>query len=68
MLTGSCGDKLKVLAIWLFTFRSIEGAVVMSQETSPINRKNDRWIDALATVVLVTIFVITLVYWVSSQS
>ena len=40
----------------------------MSEETSTIERKADQWVDALAAVVLVGIFVTALVYWVSSQS
>jgi hypothetical protein len=40
----------------------------MSEETTSVSRKNDHWVDALAAVVLVGIFVIGLVYWVSSQS
>ena len=40
----------------------------MSEEINPINRKSDHWIDALATVVLVGIFVTALVYWISSQA
>lgn len=38
----------------------------MSENTT-ISRKGDRWVDALSAVVLVSIFVTTLIYWVSSQ-
>lgn len=40
----------------------------MSEEMTPINRKTDHWVDALAAVVLVGIFVTATIYWVSSQS
>ncbi len=40
----------------------------MSENTTPVSRKSDRWVDALAAVVLVSIFVTTFVYWISSQS
>lgn len=37
-------------------------------ESTDSSRKSDRWVDAVAAVVLVAIFVTTFVYWVSSQS
>jgi len=39
----------------------------MTEETTIHNRKNDRWVDAIAAVALVSIFVVGLVYWISSQ-
>lgn len=36
-------------------------------DSTEVSRKSDRWVDALAAVVLVTIFVTTIVFWVSSQ-
>lgn len=35
---------------------------------SEVNRREDRWVDAVAALVLVAIFVTTFVYWISSQS
>jgi hypothetical protein len=39
----------------------------MSEEITPINRKSDHWVDALAAVALIGIFVTGLVYWITSQ-
>ena len=36
-------------------------------DTTSTSRKGDRWVDAIAAVVLVAIFVTTFVFWVSSQ-
>lgn len=40
----------------------------MSDHSSQTERKGDRWVDAIAAVVLVAIFVTAFIYWVSSQS
>lgn len=40
----------------------------MSEESSSVDRKGDHWVDAIATVVLVGVFVSALVYWLMSQS
>jgi len=40
----------------------------MSEENASVNRKSDHWVDAVAAVALVAIFVIGLAYWLSSQS
>lgn len=39
----------------------------MSDSSPEISRKGDQLFDALAAVVLVTIFIVTIAYWVSSQ-
>jgi len=39
----------------------------MSENGSQINRKGDRWVDAIAAIVLITIFIVTALYWISSQ-
>ncbi len=40
----------------------------MSENTSPAERKGDKLFDAMAAVVLLSIFVGTVVFWVSSQT
>lgn len=40
----------------------------MSDESTSTERKGDRWVDAIAAVVLLTIFISTAAYWVASQS
>lgn len=40
----------------------------MSEESTPIKRKSDNWVDALAAVALVGLFITAMVYWISSQS
>ena len=39
----------------------------MSEENTTAKRKSDQWVDAISAVILVSIFVVGLVYWVSSQ-
>lgn len=39
----------------------------MTEETPIVNRSSDHWVDAIAAVVLIGIFVVGCVYWVSSQ-
>jgi len=39
----------------------------MSESNPELSRKGDQLFDAVAAVVLVTIFIMTVAYWVSSQ-
>ena len=55
------------LQMGIEVFWGIKKEKFMSESTES-NRKSDRWVDAVAAVVLVAIFVTTFVYWVSSQS
>ncbi len=40
----------------------------MSENTSQVERKGDKIFDAVAAIVLLSIFVGTVVFWVSSQA
>lgn len=39
----------------------------MSDQELQGERKGDRWVDAIAVVVLLTIFISTAAYWIHSQ-
>lgn len=40
----------------------------MSEESTSVERKDDQWVDAIASVVLVSLFISAFVYWIFSQS
>lgn len=46
---------------------TLQEIFLMSESNPEISRKGDQLIDAVAAVVLVTIFVVTVAYWASSQ-
>jgi len=40
----------------------------MSDQNIQTERKGDRWVDAIAVIVLLSIFIATAAYWIHSQT
>lgn len=47
--------------------KHLKEVLLMSDSSHEVSRKGDQLFDALAAVVLVAIFIVTVAYWVSSQ-
>ena len=39
----------------------------MAEESESVSRKSDHWVDAIAAVVLIGVFVVGMFIWLSSQ-